>query len=239
MRCPYCGSSNTRKRYRRHRHHNRRCRSCGRTFRGHSFPNVGLILILLMFAAAVGSIYYLKPKEPVELEPLPKIPEGAVVLEWESHRLINEMRTERGRRPLKWDSSLAEIARAHSNDMMENDFFSHDNLKGQDPTDRGSMAGYPCRKLRSIGLGENILMGHFSQSTNPFIIVRAWWNGQSADDLRLRERAKKQIDEARVAVQNWMGSSGHRENILDQGYDKSGIGAAFRDETYYLTQNFC
>ena len=239
MRCPYCGSSNTRRRYRRHRHHNRRCRNCRRTFRGLTFPNVGFILILLMFAAVGGSIYYLKPKDPVELEPLPQMPGGTVVLEWESHRIINEMRTERGRRPLIWDSSLTEIARAHSSDMMKNGFFSHDNLKGQDPTDRGRIAGYPCRKSHSVGLGENILTGHFSQSTNPFIIVRAWWNNQSADDLRLREQAKKQIDEAKVAVQNLMDSPGHRENILDQSYDRAGIGAAFQDETYYLTQNFC
>lgn len=239
LRCPHCGSSNTRKRYRRHRHHNRRCRNCGRTFRGHSFPNVGFILILLMFAAVGGSIYYFKPKEPMELEPLPQMPEDTVVLEWESHRMINEIRIEQGRRLLIWDSSLAEIARAHSSDMMKNGFFSHDNLKGQDPTDRGMIAGYPCRKSRSIGLGENILMGYLSQSTNPFIIVRAWWNNQSADDLRLRERAKNQIDEAKIAVQRWMDSPGHRGNILDSHYDRSGIGAAFQDGTYYLTQNFC
>ena len=122
---------------------------------------------------------------------------------------------------------------------MGNGFFSLDNLKGQDPTDRGRIAGHPCRKSRSIELGENILMGHFSQSTNPFIILRAWWNKQSSDSLRVRERVKKQIDEAKLAVQNWMDSPGHRENILDQSYDRSGIEAGFQDETYYLTQNFC
>ena len=114
----------------------------------------------------------------MELEPLPAIPDGAVALEWESHRLINEERTERGRGPLRWDTRLAEIARDHSRDMEENNFFSHDNPEGQDPEARGLIANYRCRKaqgagLFSAGLGENILQGSFSQSTNPFIHARA------------------------------------------------------------------
>ena len=63
-----------------------------------------------MFATVGRSKYYPKPKESVELEPLPLMPEGAMALEWESHRLINEIRTERGRPPLIWDFILAEIA---------------------------------------------------------------------------------------------------------------------------------
>ena len=166
----------------------------------------------------------------MELGTLHQIPENTDAIEWESHRLINLERDKAGLQPLKWDSRLAEIARAHSKDMAENYFFSHDNLKGQDSTDRGQMAGYPCRKTFSYGLGENILQGH--QGRDVIKLVKAWWNNQSANDLA-------QIEEAKSAVQRWMDSPGHRENILEYSYDRAGIGVAFNGGTYYLTQNFC
>ena len=227
MRCPYCGSSNTRRRFRRHRYRNRRCRNCGRAFQGRSFPNVGCIALLLILAAIGLSIYYFKPKDVKELEVLRNIPADAAALEWESHRLINHERTKRGLQNVEWDPRLAEIARAHSRDMAENDFFSHDNLRGQDPTMRGLLANYTCLKALgggaySEGLGENILEGDVP--INLIIRAQAWWNNQPADDL-------EQIEEAKAAVQRWMDSAGHRENILDRGYDRGGIGVGFNAES--------
>ena len=245
MRCPYCGSFNTRRRYRRHRLRNRRCRDCGRTFRSRLFPVSGPFLALLILLAATGvSIYFIKPREPVELEALPRIPENVAALEWESHNLISQERIEAGLNPLQWDARLADIARDHSRDMAENNFFSHDNLKGDDPEARGLLKNYRCRKQLgggrySEGLGENILQGHISQSTSPLTKLRAWWNNQSAEDLELRERIKHQIREAQTAVENWMDSPGHRRNILDSGYDRAGMGVAFSGSEYHLTQNFC
>ena len=229
-RCPHCGSSNTRRRYRRHRHHNRRCRDCGRTFRSSTFLSGGFLLFLLVLLAIAGSVYYFKPKEPAELEPLLQMPADSMAIEWESHRLINLEREKEGHPPLQWDSRLAEIARAHSRDMAENDFFDHDNLEGQDPTDRGMLADFPCRKASSYGIGENILQGN--RQTGLATRVKAWWNNQSADDLA-------QIEEAKESVSVWMDSLGHKENILYTGYDSGGIGAAYDGGIFFLTQNFC
>lgn len=39
--------------------------------------------------------------------------------------------------------------------------------------------------------------------------------------------------------QGWMDSAGHRENLLNPGYTRIGVGVAFSpDHGYYLTQNF-
>lgn len=43
---------------------------------------------------------------------------------------------------------------------------------------------------------------------------------------------------ARIAVDGWMKSPGHRANILDPSYEKSGIGVALVDGQAYATQVF-
>jgi len=45
---------------------------------------------------------------------------------------------------------------------------------------------------------------------------------------------------AQHAVNNWMFSNAHRENILSAAYEKEGIGIAFTFTSIaYVTQNFC
>jgi uncharacterized protein YkwD len=45
---------------------------------------------------------------------------------------------------------------------------------------------------------------------------------------------------ASQAVVGWMGSPGHRRNILEPSYDREGIGVGISaDEKVYVTQNFC
>lgn len=51
-------------------------------------------------------------------------------------KYTNIQRKAKGLGELEWDAQLAEVARDHSLDMVENNFFSHDNLKGEDPTER-------------------------------------------------------------------------------------------------------
>jgi uncharacterized protein YkwD len=41
-----------------------------------------------------------------------------------------------------------------------------------------------------------------------------------------------------IAVQGWMGSPGHRRNILESEYRETGIGVWRRGNTYYFTQLF-
>jgi uncharacterized protein YkwD len=53
--------------------------------------------------------------------------------------------------PLRWNEKVAEVARAHSRDMLEQRFFGHVDLEGSSPAERISAAGIPWQAL-----GENI-----------------------------------------------------------------------------------
>ncbi len=55
--------------------------------------------------------------------------------------------------PLRWNENLAEVARAHSRDMLEQNFFDHVDLEGRSPKARIEAAG-----IRWQSLGENIAL---------------------------------------------------------------------------------
>ncbi len=156
-------------------------------------------------------------------------------LETEIHNLINEERSNYGLRALSFDNKLSDIAREHSRDMAVNNFFEHYNLEGQDPTDRANSAGYRCYKdygsYYTEGIAENIFQNNLydSVSYGVAIVVPYYihdWNTQQ--------------EIAESTVSGWMGSPGHRQNILDFSYDKEGIGVAISsDDKVYITQDFC
>lgn len=59
--------------------------------------------------------------------------------------LTNVMRVREGLEPLMLDRNVSAVAKAHSNDMAENDFFAHTGTDGMDKTGRMEAAGYgPC-----------------------------------------------------------------------------------------------
>ncbi len=62
-------------------------------------------------------------------------------VESEIHTLINAERAAEGLSALTRNTSLDSVARAHSQDMLDNDFFSHTNLDGEDPAARATAAG--------------------------------------------------------------------------------------------------
>ena len=160
----------------------------------------------------------------------------ARALEKEVHQLINSERVKHGLPGLEWNKQIAAIARAHSEDMARRDYFSHDNLEGESPTDRAIAAGYPCRKSLgggsySYGLAENIWTG-WEYSSYTYGPGGTRYNWMSQTQL------------AAQAVSSWMNSPGHRDNILTPQYDRTGIGVGFgiisgKKHTVYLTQNFC
>lgn len=147
-------------------------------------------------------------------------------LEKEVHRLVNLQRTKNGLSPLIWDDKIAIIAREHSQDMAENNFFSHYNLRGEGPTERGERHGYFCRKdygsYYTYGLAENIAQ------TPIYSNVAGCGSTTNLESL------------AECIVSGWMSSQGHRENILTSTYTKTGVGIAYsEDDKAYSTQNFC
>ena len=137
-------------------------------------------------------------------------------LERKVHAGINAARVNNGGSALEWDDGLASIARAHSDDMTNRNYFSHDTPEGMDPTDRLHRAGLNCRKGYRYGIAENIAIetsiGNMEQT-------------------------------ATEAVKGWMNSPGHRRNLLNREYSTTGVGASFGAwrgyESVYLTQVFC
>ncbi len=153
------------------------------------------------------------------------------LLEIEIHNLINNERRNNGLTALSLDSKLSDIARVHSQDMAQNNFFAHENLRGQDPTARASAQGYSCYKsygsYYTSGIAENIFQNNLYTSTTSinFIPFHDW---------------STQSEIAESTVQGWMNSPGHRQNILTSTYDKEGIGVAIAsDDKVYITEDFC
>ena len=134
------------------------------------------------------------------------------------HKYVNESRNQSGAVDLEFDPKLAEIARAHSQDMIDRNFYSHVNPDGLDPTARGEKVGYTCYKDYGIyaeeGLGENL--------------------------AQPRERWITPDDLAFNTVTLWYNSQDHRENMNERNYKYEGIGVAFTDSgRVFVTQNLC
>ncbi|WP_339253302.1 CAP-associated domain-containing protein [Sporosarcina sp. FSL W8-0480] len=71
--------------------------------------------------------------------------------------LTNAARVRHGRSILRWDDAISDTARKHSLDMAINDYFSHENLKGQSPFDRMKEDQIKFRRA-----GENLAYGQSS-----------------------------------------------------------------------------
>lgn len=110
---------------------------------------------------------------------------GATSEEIELLKLINQQRTKNGLSELKFDPELQKVAKIKAQDLVDNNYFSHNS-----PT-----YGSPFDMMKSFGIsykaaGENI-------AGNPSL---------------------------EGAVTAWMESEGHRENILSNAYNYTGIG---------------
>ncbi|WP_292471333.1 CAP domain-containing protein [Methanolobus sp.] len=151
-------------------------------------------------------------------------------LEKEIHDLINKKRRQHGLALLNWDRKLSDIARRHSQDMANNGYFSHTNLRGKGPTERAKAKGFHCSKSRGTiiyeGIAENIFQNNLFVSTRK--INHTFPYGR-----------KNQSRIAYSTVDGWMNSRGHRQNILTEHYDREGIGIAISaDNKVYITENF-
>ncbi|ARK25101.1 serine protease [Sporosarcina sp. P37] len=71
--------------------------------------------------------------------------------------LTNAARVRHGRSILTWDQLASETARLHSTDMAVQDYFSHENLKGESPFDRMKKQG-----VKFVSAGENLAYGQSS-----------------------------------------------------------------------------
>jgi len=134
-------------------------------------------------------------------------------LERRIFQLTNEARRRNHLPPLDLDNRLELKAREKSDDMLRNNYFSHTSPEGKTLKDR--MQEEKPASFRTISkIGENIYMGaRLDYST----------------DIKTQ---------ARLIVDGWMTSPGHRRNILDPTYTHLGVGVSARDKMCYATQVF-
>jgi uncharacterized protein YkwD len=146
----------------------------------------------------------------------PSIPPGINYTEAEVKELIivlvNDERQQFDLCTLSEDSLLTSLAREHSISMVENNFFGHGRYPGERPL------GYnqPYGTIR----GENLVMVPTRQTIpDPY--------------LSLQEVCE-------WGVSGWMDSPGHRANILEPRFTKTGVGVSFSEgwDYLYITQIF-
>lgn len=130
---------------------------------------------------------------------------NAASLERTAFELVNQRRVGLGLKPLTWNNDLATVARLHSQNMAEFDFFAHRGLDGKLVSDRADTVGLG----RWSSIGENI----------------AFNRGYS--------------DPVAKAVDLWLNSPSHRNNLLSESWKESAIGIAISDDgSCYFTQVF-
>lgn len=129
--------------------------------------------------------------------------------------LVNAERAKVGAQPLAFDSNLNTASELHSSWMISTDTFSHVGAGGSNAGTRMTAAGYTF--TGSWSWGENI----------------AWASTRAPAGLQ---------DEVLLLHTNLMNSSGHRANILSDGYREIGIGLEVGQygsyEGAFVTQNF-
>jgi uncharacterized protein YkwD len=110
--------------------------------------------------------------------------------------------------------------------MADREYFSHVSPDGDDFSDRYQQFGYQCRAPTGDGTyltgGENI--------------AQTWYDTPIRGGVQYTTEAEL----ARGLVNQWMNSSGHRENVLADAWRNEGVGISVTDEgKVYATQNFC
>jgi uncharacterized protein YkwD len=121
----------------------------------------------------------------------------------------NQARQARGLAPLHPDDELRQVARDFSDDMLVRRFFDHTTPEGVTFDER---LGERYHHWVSI-LSENI------------------WSGTGYSPKNARKLAKMIVDD-------WMRSPGHRKNLLNPEFTHLGVGVAVRHHTILATQEF-
>ncbi|MFP8952485.1 CAP domain-containing protein [Natrialbaceae archaeon A-arb3/5] len=142
------------------------------------------------------------------------------------HAEVNDRRAEHDLDSLEWDGTVASVARAHSVDMADRDYFAHANPDEEGPYDRFTDVDSYCR-----GYGENIALT---------------WVDRPVEHADTGDVSEHHTAEglATGLVDQWMNSTDHRDAILEehgpQGWDRGGVGVYIDDDgAVYASHNFC
>ena len=109
--------------------------------------------------------------------------------------LHNQTRASNGLPAFCVQRTLQKAARAHSQEMLDKDYFSHDSYNGETFGSRLKRFGYTSSGYGYYTVGENI----------------AWGSGSYGSPGSI--------------FKGWMNSTGHKANILNKNFREIGIGA--------------
>ena len=110
---------------------------------------------------------------------------------------LNKLRKEKGRKELKWDERAYELAVDRSKDMVKRNYFDHVTPEGTCAKDMKSDYGFKYREIVAENCGG---MTHYS-------------DGNPIPGTSVKE-----------AVDRWMKSRGHRNNLLYANHVSGAIG---------------
>lgn len=217
------------------------CMKCRkRVYRNHNFNRkrigitVGLV-VLGIIALIIFNINNVQafltnqiPSLDVVFSPRPLKPEISISeLEQKIYIRINQ---ERGSSKLVYDNMIATVARVHSQDMADNNFFGYDSSSGVSVAQRGKNAGYSCGVYGFVGYTELIGLDNRYGHTED-IYSKSTYHWLNEDEL------------ANSIVRAWMDSrtsSAGRNAILGFQHHSVGVGVAITsDDKVYVTADFC
>jgi uncharacterized protein YkwD len=127
-------------------------------------------------------------------------------LEQAIHDRINAERARLGLDILAYDDLLARVSALHSADMAKENYFAHADENGCTSSCRVTNAGYEWRTV-----GENLFL---IKSTYRYSVE----------------------DASAIIVQGWMGSEGHRHNIVNKDFTVQGMGVVILGDSIYATE---
>lgn len=155
---------------------------------------------------------------------------GVTNLEKKIHAMINKERARRGLPVLLWDERLHRIARIYSQDMVQRNYFSHDDPDGRTFYDRYKAARFECR----ITVRDTTCLGAENIAQDNLYSSSFYKDGKTFFTSKTEDKIAESV------VKRWMSSKGHRENILTPYFKRQGIGVALsEDGKVYVTENFC
>ena len=165
------------------------------------YATVIFVAMVLAAAAAMGASA-VQPRE-AEAATAGTCTGGTITLtdpEKRSLDLHNATRAKNGLPAFCVHPILQKAARAHSQDMINKDYFSHTSPSGETSSARLKRYGYTPISGRYWTVGENIAYNH-----------------------------KTGVASADAVHSQWMNSTGHRSNILNSKFKQIGIGAVYGD----------
>ncbi len=150
------------------------------------------------------------------------------------HDATNAARRRERLGALAQDDALAAVARRHSADMARRSYFSHTSRDGADVNARAGRDGLTCR----VTTGRQTRVG-FAENLAQVWRYSRWRETRSAGGARRTYDWRTTAEIVTETVDGWLGSPGHRRNLLGPA-TREGIGAAVSDDgAVYVTQVLC